>query len=218
MMQMALPGLERLLDVCRRLRLSLLTLPPGQVPPASGTRMGGLPLDPMLAAFYARFGKAVFAAEIGGMGLVQLDDTVNELEAQNREWQRDWPERFPVPVFLFGGEPGLAYSYATLPGLADAEGLQPVVRVDTHEEPYALPVASNVDAFFAVYSRYLEALVAHPDYAQEGSAALTFPRGVPHLLAQDTRLVELMRSGCCEPLLGTDENRAWVARVVAAHG
>ncbi|HLM42573.1 MAG TPA: hypothetical protein VK458_01845 [Myxococcaceae bacterium] len=62
----------------------------------------------------------------------------------------------------------LAYHYATVPCLADARGLQPVVKVDMHEEPYAVPLASNVDRFFDTYSRYLEVLVAEPDYEELG--------------------------------------------------
>ena len=181
--------------------------------------MGKHSLDPDLAAFYARFGKAVFAADVAGMGLFQLDDTVNELEARNRQWRSSWQERLPVPLFVFGGETGLACYYATVPGLADAEGRQPVLCIDTHEDPYALPLASNVDRLFDTYSRYLEALLAHPDSEEDGAAALPFPWDVPEILAQDGRLVELMRAGCFDSLMPHDAStRAWAARVVGSRG
>ncbi|WP_257457835.1 hypothetical protein [Archangium lipolyticum] len=218
MKQMDLPGLERLLEVCQRLKRTLLTTPPGGSPPLAGTRILGHPLDPMLAAFYARFGKAMFAADVAGMGLFQLDDTVNHLEAQNRQWQSDYQEQLPVPLFVFGGEPGMAYYYATVPGLADAEGRQPVVRVDPYEDPFALPIASDVDHLFDSYSRYLETLMAHPDYADYGSAALTFPRGIPDILARDERLVRLLRSGRFDPVLTNDDCREWAAQLTGSPG
>jgi hypothetical protein len=173
----------------------------------------------MLAAFYARFGKAVFTPESAGMGLFQVDDTANELETQNQLWRQFEQQHMSMPLFVFGGETGLAHYYATAPELADAAGHQPVLRVDTYEDPYALPIASNVDRFFDTYSRYLEALVTHPDYDEERGAALIFPWGVPHLLARDERLVALMRAGHFDPVLPKDPDgsvRRWVAQVVGA--
>jgi hypothetical protein len=216
---MDLPGLERLLEVCRRLKRTLLTAPPGRAPPLTGTQILGHPLDPMLAAFYARLGKAMFAADVAGMGLFQLDDTVNELETQNRQWQSDWQEQSPVPLFVFGGEPGMAYYYATVPGLADAEGRQPVVRVDPYEDLFALPIASNVDRLFHAYSLFLEALQAQPDPGLFGTS-LVFPWDVADVLARDERLVELMRAGHFNSLMPLHDPsvREWVARVLGSRG
>lgn len=212
-----LPGLERLMRTCERLGLGFRTELPGHHPPAAGAQLAGHSLDPMLAALYARLGKAAFATDSAGLVLFRVDDDVNELESENRLTQGSPFELLAIPVFVFGGEPGLAYSYATVPRLADEQRLQPVVLVDTNEEPYALPVASNVDRFFDTWSRYLEALVAQPDYAQYGSAALTFPWGVPHLLSRDRKLVESLRAGCFEPLMKkTDSTSRWVAQVLSS--
>jgi hypothetical protein len=213
-MLMALPGLERLMAVCRQLDLEVLTEPPASTPPVVGSMIGGVPLDPVLAAFYSRFGRAMFAVNSAGMGLFRVNDSVNELEDDNQWWRKTWQQQLALPLFTFGGWSGLAWYLATVPGVADANGFQPVVFADAYDEPYALPVASNVDCFFDAYSRYLEALVAHPYYAEDGSAALTFPWRVPEIIGRDARLVEMLRAGRFEPLLKDEEMRAWVAKVV----
>jgi hypothetical protein len=214
-----LPGLNRLMDVCQRLGLYLHVEPPGGRPPTAGSLIQGLPLDPVLATVYARVGKAAIATDVAGIILAQVDDSTNELESDNRWWGESGQRRLALPLFLFGGEPGMACYYATVPGVEDAEGRQSVVRVDTYEEPYALPVASNVDRFFETYAIYLEALVGHPDYREPGDTPLSFPLGVPELLARDARLVEWLRAGRFAPLMkDTDEVRQWAARVVDPRG
>jgi hypothetical protein len=188
------------------------------MPLKAGMLVEGHPLDPLLAAFYTRLGSAMFAADIAGIGLYVVDDRVNELETRNQRWQEVWQPKLALPVFAFGGEPALAHYLATVPSLADARGCQPVVRVSTYDldGPSTLPIASDVDRLFDTYSRYLETLVVHPWFEQEGSAALTFPRQVPELLARDERLVQLIRDGRFDPLMLDAEDRAWVAEVVAA--
>jgi hypothetical protein len=73
-----------------------------------------------------------------------------------------------------------------------------------------------VDRFFDSYSRYLEALVAHPRYQQSGEMELDFPLGMTDLLARDERLVELMRAGRFDSLMKNvdDETRHWAAKVM----
>ncbi len=122
------------------------------------------------------------------------------------------------PVVVFGSDMGMAYTYATVPGLADGWGRQPVVRVDTYEfEPYVMPVASNVDRFFDSYSHYLEDLVADSRYQESGETDLVFPWHATGLLARDKRLVELMRAGRFDSLMKNvdDVTRRWAARVMS---
>lgn len=209
----SLPGLDCLLEVCRRLNLDVTTTPPCRVPPVAGTPVADTPLDPVLAAFYSRFGRAVFATQAAGMGLFRVEDDVNELEEENRKWKESWQERLPLQLFVFGGETGLAQYFATVPALADGKGRQPVVEINVYEEPYALPIASDVDRFFEAYARYLEELLAQPDYEEYGAAALSFPWRVPEILARDGRLVEMLRAGRFAALLGDDEVREWVRQV-----
>lgn len=218
MESMALPGLERLMDVCQRLELGLETSPPDREPLKAGSLLEGVPFDPILASVYARLGHAAFATKVGGWGLIRSDEQVHMLEEINKSWREHYWKQLGEPVIVFGGH---VYTYATVPGLADGSGRQPVIEVNTYEFDgyYVRPVASNVDRFFDSYSRYLEALIAHPRYQQTGEKDLLFPWDVPEILARDERLVELMRAGRFDSLMKNvdDETRRWAARVMGTH-
>ncbi|PTL83479.1 hypothetical protein DAT35_16060 [Vitiosangium sp. GDMCC 1.1324] len=180
----------------------------------------GVPFDPVLASVYARLGHAVFATKVMGWVLTQSNDEAHRLEENNKRWREEWWKVLGEPVIVFGGDAGMAYTYATVPGLADEQGKQPVVRVDTYEyEPYVMPIASNVDRFFDSYSRYLEALVADPFYQKSGDTDLIFPWHATEILAQDERLVELMRAGRFDSLMKNvdDVTRRWAAKVMGTH-
>jgi hypothetical protein len=210
----SLPGLERFLLVSRTHGFLSKEEPPAQVDFASGMLIAGQPCDPLLAAVHARIGH-LFMDE--GFFLLRLVDPQRfDLFTVNEEWRRDWPE--PIrSLLIFAKENALAYYYATVPQLKSKEGLQPVVRIVTYEEPYALPLASDINWFFETYSRYLEALVLAPYYEEEGPAALAFPWQVPELIGRDKPLVEMLRAGRFDFLMPKDEEtRAWVAQVVGA--
>ncbi|WP_309896075.1 hypothetical protein [Archangium sp.] len=215
---MELPGLERLMEVCKRLNLNLETLPPAREPLKAGSLLEGLPFDPVLASVYARLGHARFATGLGGAGwkLKHFDDQVHKLEEENKRWrERQW-EGLGEPVLVFGGN---LYTYATMPSLADERGWQPVVEVDTYEpDPIVMPVASNVDRFFDSYSRYLEALVAQLRCIESWENKLRFPWDVTEVLARDERLVELMRAGRFQALMkNTDDSiRRWADKVMGS--
>lgn len=75
--------------------------------------------------------------------------------------------------------------------------------------------------FFELYSLYLEELVSTPGYEEEGCAVLAFPWEVPHLLARDERLVELIRGGYFDPLLPTPADpsvQRWLSQILTAEG
>jgi hypothetical protein len=213
---MVLPGLDRLMEVCQRLKLRLETSPPAREPLSAGRSLEGLPFDPVLASVYARLGYAAFATELMGMGWIlnRSDDQVHELEEENKRWRGKWWKELGEPVTVFGGD---IYTYATVPSLADGGGRQPVVRVDTYEyDPKVMPIASNVDRFFDSYSSYLEALVADPRYQESGKTDLLFPWHATGILGRDERLVELMRAGRFDSLMKNvdDETRDWAAKVM----
>lgn len=215
MKTMELPGLERLMATCQRLGLTVLTEPPGRAPTPPGMLIQGHPFDPMLSAVYSRWGQASFATDVAGVVLARCDDNVNELIRDNVQWSEGRLKPLSLKLFAFGGTPGMGYSYATVPSLADTQGCQPVVEVDTYEVPSALPIASSVDRFFDTYAHYLEALCAIPGFRKEGEAALTFPWEIPQFIGRDERLVELIRAGAFNALMReTDENRDWVERVL----
>ncbi len=212
-----LPGLERLMEVCQRLELGLKTTPPRHPPLKSRTLIEGLPLDPVLSDVYARLGHAEFASDAeAGLVLTRCDDTVNKVEEDNRWWSESYRRQLALPTFIFAGEPMMAYYYATVPGLANAQGHQPVVKVDAYEEPYAVPLASDVDRFFDAYSRYLEALVALPGGRDEGISMLTFPWEVPEIIGRDDQLVEQLSAGLFDSLMVNQETQAWTHKVLKA--
>jgi hypothetical protein len=210
----SLPGLTRFLEVCRNHGLLAEEEPPTRAILDGETLIAGQPCDPLLAALHTRVG---YLRMYEGVLLLRLVDPRKfDLISVNEEWRRDWSE--PVrSLLVFAKEHALAYYYATVPCLKSAEGLQPVVKVNVHEEPYALPLASNVDRFFATYARHLEVLVADPDYEELGPAALPFPWGVPELFAEDRPLVEMLRAGRFDFLMEKNADaRQWVAQVLAA--
>ncbi|HZI11087.1 MAG TPA: hypothetical protein VE153_11925 [Myxococcus sp.] len=176
--------------------------------------VGGHSLDPQLAALYARYGRGYFASDIY---FLRVDDSENELETQTAWWRETWQSHVAVPLFIFGGVASLAYYFATVPGLSDAQGHQPVVQVDTYalDGLYALPIASSVDRFFDTYARYLELAGADPGFQEYGFSVLAFPWGVPHVVGRDERLVQLIREGRFDPLMPDAESRAWAAKVLA---
>jgi hypothetical protein len=209
-----LPGLERLMEVCRRLQLRLKISPPSHSPPGAGILMTGLPFDRVLSAVYAQLGYAAFATDVDGIVLRRYDDAERKLEEDNRWWSEGYRARLALPTFIFAGEPMMAYHYATVPELADAQGRQPVVMVDVYEEPYAMPVASDVDAFFDAYSRYLERLKVTPRGMEESQ--LTFPWNVSAIIGRDRRLAEMIHAGRFDLLMTNSEVRDWSRKVVNA--
>jgi hypothetical protein len=174
----------------------------------------GVPFDPVLASVYARLGHAAFATQEICWVLAQSTDAAHDLEENNKWWRETWWKELGMPVIVFGGD---VYSYATVPDLADGQGRQPVVMVDTYEsKPDVMPVASDVDRFFDTLARYLEALVAHPRYQKYGEMEFSFPWDATGILARDERLVEMMRAGRFEPLMknADEETRRWAVKVM----
>lgn len=182
-----LSGLDRLIAVCQQHSLPLELSPPLPSAPKPGELVLGEPFDLQLAAAYQRLG----AAELGPLTLYGPHSEEQGLLPRN-EWlrQHDW---VPIrSVLIFGKKTGYAYYCGTVPRLASNRGLQPVVYIDCHETLYAVPIASSVDQFFDLYSRYLELLVAAPGYGQSGAMLITFPWGMTSLIARDEPLMELV--------------------------
>jgi hypothetical protein len=211
-----LPGLEHLMEACRRHELRLKTTPPGHGLPSAGTLIAGVPFDPVLAAVYTRLGQGTFATDVAGIILRRFDDEERKLEADNQWWSQGYRQQLALPTFIFATEPLTAYHYATVPGLADEEGRQPVVFVDVHEEPYALPVASSVDRFFDSYARYLEAVMALPNAREEEDTRLIFPWDASDIIGRDSKLLEGIRAGRFDPFMPGIEEQAWARKVLAA--
>ncbi|HYO69734.1 MAG TPA: hypothetical protein VEU33_27025 [Archangium sp.] len=204
-----LPGLDRLMDVCRKHGLPLETSSPEPSAPTAGQLFLGFPFDPMLAASHARLGGAV----LGDFHLYTPGPHEDGLARINEGLRRNDAEPFRSSL-VFGQEPSLAYYYGTVPLLADPQGLQPVVYIDAHDQMFVLPVASSVDRFFDLFSRYLEAVVEDPQYVEEHHSSIAFPWDVPELIARDEPLVRMVEALRFDFLLKSDEHtRSWFARV-----
>jgi hypothetical protein len=185
-----LPGLDRLIAVCQQHLLPLELSPPLASGPQPGELVFGEPFDPQLVATYQRLG----FAELGPLTLFGPDSGEKGLIPDNEELRKyDWePAR---SMLIFGKETGFAYYHGTVPQLANSQGLQPVVYIDCHEGIDAFPIASSVDRFFYLYSRYLELLVADPGYGQPYATVINFPWGMTHLITRDEPLMEQVLAG-----------------------
>ncbi len=208
-----LPGLDRLIEVCRRYTLPLRLPPPLDAAPRAAVPFLGQAFDPVLAAVYQRTGSAT----LGDFFIENPDPNARDNIFQ---WNEEWRLHGEEPLrscIVFGMVPNLAFYFATVPRLADAQGLQPVLYIDNYDEKFIVPVASSVDRFFDAYSRYLEQVVQSPDYDPRHFSAVHFPLTVPALIARDRPLVERVRAGHFDSLMTTDEQtREWVQTLLAA--
>jgi hypothetical protein len=210
-MSVPLRGFKSLVEVCQRHGLPLEMLPAAGTVPAQGERFLGQPFDPMLSALYSQMSGAM----LGDFQIYPFRDVDNVVLRINEGMRISGDEPYASSL-LFGQIPLLAYYLATVPPLADAAGIQPVIFIDGYEGDQVLPVASNVDEFFMTFSRYLERAVAMPEFPLERRIRLHFPRQVPDLVARDRALVAAMASGHFDRILNTEESREWVVQVVAA--
>ncbi|MBN1205124.1 MAG: hypothetical protein JXB05_09395 [Myxococcaceae bacterium] len=210
--EMELPGLKSLMEVCEKHGLFLKTLPPEEMPPAPGEMFLGQPFDPILATLYRKFG----AAMLGDFQLYSWGSGEGQLSTLNEGMRRFGDEPY-LSSLLFGQIPMLAYYLATVPPLADARGIQPVIFIDAYEDNRVMPVASSVDAFFTTFSMYLERAVRTPEYAVEHRIGLHFPSSVADLVARDRSLLDAISSGHFKRLMRDDEeSRKWISRISSA--
>jgi hypothetical protein len=186
----ALPGLDRLIAVCQQHSLVLKLSTPLASAPWAGELVLGDPFDPQLAAVYARLG----SAEFGPLALYGPHSGEQGLIPENKRL-REYDFVHTRSTLVFGWEPGYSYYYGTVPQLANGERLQPVVHIVDYEEKYAIPIASSVDRFFHLFSRYLELLVADPGYGQPFAKVINFPSGMMQLIAEDEPLMEQVLAG-----------------------
>ncbi|OJH39278.1 hypothetical protein [Cystobacter ferrugineus] len=205
----ALPGFERLLEVCLS-RDHPLKLEP---PLAPGRRregfVAGQPMDPQLAAVHSRTGYLWIHGELFLFPL--RHERRPDLHRVNAHWRRDWAAPFGS-LLVFGKDDRLAYCYATVPERADAEGVQPVVWVDVYESLYAIPVASSVDRFLATYARYLEVAPSSMADSEDLPPPRTFPWDAADIIARDEVLVRRIQAGHFDFLLQANTRaREWVA-------
>jgi hypothetical protein len=164
--------------------------PPLASAPWAGELVLGEPFDPQLAEVYARLG----SAEFGPFALLRPGSEWMDLIPWNKQL-REYDSVHTRSTLVFGWEPGYSYYYGTVPRLAHSQRIQPVVFIANYEEKYAIPVASSVDWFFHLFSRYLELLVAAPGYGQPFAMLPGFPWDMTRLITRDEPLMEQVLAG-----------------------
>jgi hypothetical protein len=158
------PGFEAFSERCRRWGIELEAEARRKRVPAS---VLGQPLEPTLRRLYAVHDGVSWHPPAGGVELDIYPLTGDyALARQNdilRGYSDDHVPRYPFEELLVFAQVGLRASHlATVPALADAEGRQPVVYLDVHEDPWAVPIASSVDGAFALLARYIDRATALP--------------------------------------------------------
>ncbi|MGZ3459761.1 MAG: hypothetical protein ACXU86_14800 [Archangium sp.] len=212
--EIALPGFERLLEVCWSRAHPVKLEPP--LPPERpvAPSVAGQPMDPQLAAFHERVGYLWVRDEL--YVLPARHERRPDLYRVNAQWRREWAEPFGS-LLVFAKDDRLAYCYATVPALADERGVQPVVWVDIYEALYAVPVASSVDHFFDTYARYLEAASRVTGDAEDSPPVRAFPWSAAELVSRDRALVRRIRAGQFEPLMKENARaREWLEKTAGA--
>jgi hypothetical protein len=170
-------------------------------------------LDSQLATVYQRLGTGEFSL----FSLLGPHSEEDGLVPQN-QWLKERDHVQFRSALVFGWKPGFAYYYGTVPTLADPAGLQPVIFIDAMEELFAIPIASSVDRFFHLYSRYLELMVVDPDYVDTGIPDVQFPWDMAPLVVQDEPLIERVRAGQFDFLTGNYQGALeWLQRLRAPH-
>jgi hypothetical protein len=183
--------------------------PPLPATPAPGDLILGGPFDGQLAAFYQRYG----GAELGPLSLYRPGADEHDLIQWN-EWMRRHDTLHFHASLIFGWETGFSIYFATVPRLADDQGIQPVIYLEAVDMLTCVPVASSVDSFFDTYSRYLEVMVVDPEYLYSHVPGITFPWGVPQLIARDGPLLKQVRAGRFDFLTRSDkEAHQWVQQL-----
>lgn len=204
-----LPGFDRLIAICKQHSLPLHLPPPVMTAPKPGDSILGAPVDPQLAAVYERMG----GGDLGHLSLYPPGSDWNHLIPWNARLREFDIVQFRSSL-IFCEKTGFALYFATVPQLADAQGIQPVIYIQAMEAPSAAPVASSVDRFFDIYSRYLELMVVDPEYLSSGVPDVSFPWDVEQLIARDEPLMRLAQAGRFDFLTQDDEEiHQWVQQL-----
>lgn len=202
-------GFEALRAACERLLIPADFGPPRADAPES---VLGRPLEPALRALYREHDGVWWSAPGFSLRVYPLDGP-DALEWRNEGLRRsgaDYAPPYPFDDLLAFAQYGRQASYlATVPALADGSGRQPVLYLDTNEDPWAVPVASSVDAAFALLSRYLDRSTARLGLAGLDEAG--FPFDALELVAADAPLRGKAASGGFDAWTRGDPSvREWV--------
>ena len=196
--------MTNILDLAEQARLAGLHVkiqPPAEELPDTDALLG-TPLDSELAELL----RVANGCQIASLTIYGAAGSPNTLIGMNRDIRAI---RDDIPllgrVLLCAGFGYQATNLATVPNHTDEKGRQPVVIVDTNEEPFMVPLASTVN-------RALE-LVVEDDIRRtqdEFWSDEPFPENLAERIAQDVRLMELINAGAFADIDGgTEDLQEW---------
>lgn len=206
-----LPGMKHMLSVLKAHGVGADLDPPNPAAPRAGDLLLGEPFDPVLAKIYSRFDGGRF----GDLILIPTLSSEGGLVSDN-ERDREYTEPRVQKLFRFARVWLLPYELATVPSLADADGIQPVVYLTSSLDKVIQPVASDADRALGVYAVFLDR-VLQASHSLWGATGINFPYSVLDVIAQDEKLVRMLEEGRFEELVAPDPtSRQWVDKVLAA--
>lgn len=208
----SLPGLNHLISRLIFHEEALELRPPVLPPPEAGDDIAGMPLDPLLARMYKRCDGGRF-----GDLYVALHSNLASRNDKSK-WNVDEDER-PKRLFSYATISGLAFDFATVPSLANSEGVQPVVFYIRYEDQPILPMASDIDRAFRLYAIYCDKCHAAGGTLWDSPVHINFPDSVVKEIAQDRPLVELLEAGRFDNLIRQDlhypdEDWNWIRKIL----
>jgi hypothetical protein len=203
-------GFEAFSEQCRRLGIAATLAPASRAAPSS---VLGQPLEPTLVSLYAAHDGTWWFAPEFELRVYPLAGP-DALEWRNHSLRRSAHEHVPPYPFdemlVFAQYGAQADRLATIPALADAAGRQPVIYLDLHEDPWAVPVASSVDGVFDLLAQYIDR--ATTSLGRAGLVEIDFPLDVGDLIAADDSLRAMIASGSFEGLIRGDSSiREWMS-------
>lgn len=195
------PGIDHFSKTCAELGI---TADLGAAVPTPPKEVLGHPLDPALAKFYRAHDGGWWSSAQFSLRIYPLKGP-DALEWRNTSIRRGADEAAPYPfdkLLIFAQYGRQAAYLAAVTGEKVGEE-QPVIYLDTAEEPWALPIASSIDGAFALIGDHL-----HAAAAQGSINELAFPRDIPELVARDASLRTAARNGRFEGLTDSGEENA----------
>jgi hypothetical protein len=171
----------------------------------------GHPLDPDLAEIYTRAdGGRLWQIHIhpsgGDTGIEAMNLSARLIDDEEPRTEK------VIELAQFGHQ---AAYLATVPSLAGTDGRAPVLYLDRNEGFWrALPIASSIDAAFALIARYLERVAREHGSVDAGIESVLFPWDVAELVREDAALRAMIDRGAFDEVIEPSSDVGeWLARV-----